>query len=119
MSRPITKTYNAATTGTISGNTITGGFPILMNYNNTSVGIGFACIVTGTVNYTVYHTYDNAGDPSIVPAWLPHGTSNMIAATTTQESNFVLPIAALQIIINSGATGTDNVRLSLCEQGVI
>lgn len=117
--RPIVKTINAANTGAVSGTTITGGIPVLLNFNNVAIGIGFVTEVTGTVNYTVYHTYDDVSDSTITPVWLPHGVSNMVAATTTQESNFVIPISAMQVIINSGGTGTDKVRLVLLQQGII
>lgn len=114
--KPITQTITPANTGAISGTTITGGTPILLNFNNVSVGIGFVCIVTGTVNYTVYHAYDNISDPTITPTWLPHGISNMVGATSTQESNFVLPVAGMQVIINSG---TGSVKLIALQQGII
>ena len=99
--RPISQTITLANSGAISGTTITGGVPVLLNFNNVSVGIGFACIVTGTVNYTVYHTYSDLGDSSITPTWLPHGVSNMVAATSTQESNFVLPVDRKSTRLNS------------------
>jgi len=114
--RPINQVLNTASTGAISGTTITGGTPILLNYNNVSIGIGFACIVTGTVNYTVYHTYDDVSNTSITPVWLPHGVSNMVAATTTQESNFVIPVAAMQVILNSG---DGSVRIVVLQEGII
>lgn len=114
--RPISKTYTLATSGTVSGTTITGGTPMMINFNTPCVGIGFSCAVTGTVNYTVYHTFSDLNDSSITPVWFAHGVSNMVAATTTQESNFVLPITAMQVIINSGA---GSVRVDTLQQGVL
>lgn len=101
--------------GTVSGNTITGGQNVPLNFENTAVGIGFACEVTGTVNYTVYHTYDNILDPAVTPVWFAHGIANMVAATTTQESNFVIPVAAMQVIMNSGS---GSIRLVVLQQGI-
>lgn len=101
--------------GTISGTTITGGQNIPLNFENTAVGIGFVCEVTGTVNYSVYHTYDNVLDPTVTPVWLPHGISNMIAATTTQESNFVIPVSAMQVIMNSGS---GSIKTVVLQQGI-
>lgn len=106
----------ATSSGTISGTTITGGQNLPLNFENTAVGVGFVCVVTGTVNYTVYHTYDNILDPAITPVWLPHGVSNMVAATSTQESNFVIPVAAMQIIQNSG---TGSIKTTVLQQGII
>ena len=106
----------STSSGTISSGTITGGQPVPLNFNNVAVGIGFVVEVTGTVNYTMYHTYDDVYDSSVTPVWLQHGVSNMVNASTTQESNFVIPVAACQIIINSG---TGSVKLVLLQQGII
>lgn len=114
--RRIVQVINSATTGTISGTTITGGTPIPLNFNNVSVGIGFVCEVTGTVNYTVYHTYDDIYDSTVTKVWLPHGVTNMVGATTTQESNFVIPIAAMQVILNSGS---GSINLVVLQEGII
>lgn len=94
------------------------GTQVPLNMNNTSVGVGIVCIVTGTVNYSVEHTYDNVLDPALVSGatWLPHGVANMTGATTTQESNFVIPIAALRVTINSGG---GSVKLIVTEQGIV
>lgn len=106
----------ATSSGTISGTTVTGGQNIPLNFENTAVGVGFVCVVTGTVNYTIYHTYDNVLDPAVTPVWLPHGVTNMVAATSTQESNFVIPVAAMQVIIN---TGSGSVKTTVLQQGII
>lgn len=114
--KQIIQTITLANSGSISGTTITGGTPVLLNSNNTSVGIGFVCVVTGTVNYTVYHSYDNLSDTTNTPTWLPHGNGNLVAATTTQEGNFVIPMGGIQVIINSG---NGSVKLIVLQQGII
>ena|SRR5579859_6115976 len=99
--------------------TVTSGnspFVIPLNYDNVDVGINFGTFVTGTVNYTVNHTYSNVLDPLVTPRWYPHGTSNMVNATTSQESNFVGGIAAMQIVINSGV---GSVEVTVDQQGII
>lgn len=95
--------------------TVGAGPTIPLNFNNSNVGVGFACVVTGTVNYTVNHTYDDVYSTTTNPTWLPHGVSNLINATTTQESNFVIPVAAMQLVINSG---TGSVTITILEQGI-
>ncbi len=85
-----------------------------LDFTTTAVGIGFVCKVSGTVNYSVEHTYDNVLDPAVSPTWLPHGVSNMTNATTTQESNFVIPVSGMRVVINSGG-GT--VTLVVLNQG--
>lgn len=114
--RRIVQNINSTTTGSITGTTITGGPSIPLNYDNVVIGVGFICEVTGTVNYTVYHTYDDIFDSTVTPVWLPHGISNMVNATTTQESNFVIPVAAMQVILNSGS---GSVKVVALQQGII
>lgn len=114
--RRIVQTINSTTTGSISGTTITNGRLVVLNFNNTAVGIGLVAEATGTVNYTLYHTYDDIFNPAITPVWLPHGVANMVGATTTQESNFVIPISACQLILNSGS---GSINFVVLEQGII
>ena len=104
--QPTSIVFNAANSGEI----------VPLNYDNVSVGIAFGCTVTGTVNYTVNHTYTNVFNPALTPKWWAHGVSNMVNATTSQESNFVLPVAAMQIVINSGS---GSVLLELIQEGII
>ena len=104
--RRIVVNYTSANSGQV----------IPLNYDNIAIGIGFVCEVTGTVNYTVNHTYDDIYNAAITPVWLPHGVANMVGATTTQESNFVIPVAAMQVVINSG---TGSVNLVALQQGII
>lgn len=120
---------NTANTGTATQIGSTGGYtltpgtagtagaPILTNVNNVAVGIGVAAYATGTVNYTLYHTYDDI--QNVVAAnliWFQHGVSNMVAATTSQETNFVMPISAMQFILNSGS---GSVATRVNQQGII
>jgi len=114
--RRVVQLINTASTGAISGTTITGGTPIPLNFNNVAVGIGLVAEVTGTVNYTLYHTYDDVFNSSITPVWLPHSVANMVGATSTQESNFVIPVSACQLILNSGS---GSINFVLLQQGII
>jgi hypothetical protein len=62
--------------------------------------VGFGVVVTGTVNYTVQHTFDN---PQTVasPTWFSHPT--VAAQTTSQDGNYAFPVAAIKVLVNSGA----------------
>jgi hypothetical protein len=114
--RRMSQTINAGNTGTISGTTITGGAMLPLNFNNVATGIGVVAEVTGTVNYTLYHTYDDIYNSAITPVWLVHGVSNMVNATSTQESNFVIPVSACQLILNSGS---GSINFVVLQQGII
>lgn len=66
---------------------------------NTSV----ACVVAGTVNYTVQHTHDDIFDPVIAlnPTAIDHAF--LAAQTATADGNYAFPIRAIRVLVNSGA----------------
>ena len=84
----------AAQAGTGSSNVL-----VMDTYIN-PFNVGFGVVVTGTVNYTVQHTFDN---PQTVasPTWFSHPT--VAAATTSQDGNYAFPVAAIKVLVNSGA----------------
>ncbi len=63
-------------------------------YDTEDIRISYAVIVTGTVNYTVQHSldginfFDNADNTS---------------KTTSNDGNYVFPVRAVRVKINSGA----------------
>lgn len=62
--------------------------------------VGFGVVVTGTVNYTVQHTFDNP-QTTASPTFFSHPT--VAAATTSQDGNYAFPVAAIKVLVNSGA----------------
>ena len=62
--------------------------------------VGFGVVVSGTVNYTVQHTFDN---PQTVasPTWFDHPT--VAAKTANQDGNYAFPVAAIRVTVNSGS----------------
>jgi hypothetical protein len=73
---------------------------IPMNLNTNPFNVGFGVVVTGTVNYTVQHTFDNPWDAPTT-TWFSHPT--VAAATTSQDGNYAFPVAAIKVLVNSGA----------------
>jgi hypothetical protein len=62
--------------------------------------VGFGVVVTGTVNYTVQHTFDNPQtNPN--PTFFSHPTVNSLAVN--QDGNYAFPVAAIKVLVNSGA----------------
>lgn len=90
-------------------------FPL--DFSNVDFNIGGAFIVTGTVNYTVDHTYDNVLDPKLVASavWFPEA-AGLTGATTSQEGHWTIPISGLRVTVNSGS---GSVRTVLLQQGII
>lgn len=69
----------------------------VVNTNSTLVNIGIAVVVSGTVNYTVQHTYDS---PAGFTTWF--NDANLAGKTATAETSINFPITGLQLIVNSG-----------------
>jgi archaellum component FlaF (FlaF/FlaG flagellin family) len=85
--------------------------PFVMNTNTTPFNVGFGVIVTGTVDYTVQHTFD---DPAVgFTTWFPHPT--IAAQATNKDGNYAFPVTAIRITVNSGG-GT--VTFKLIQAGI-
>jgi len=86
--------------------------PIVTNLNTTPVNIGFGVVVTGTVNYTVQHSYDGPFSSTGLVTWFP---SSLAAQTANGSGSYLSPVTAVQLVVNSG-TGT--AVLSLSQAGI-
>jgi hypothetical protein len=74
-----------------------------MNLNTSPFNIGFAVIVSGTVNYTVQHTFDDVYSPAFnagTATWLPHPTIAGQAANA--DGNYAFPVTGIRLLVNSG-----------------
>ena len=79
---------------------------LVMNTNVTPFNVGFGVIVTGTVDYTVQHTFD---DPAVgFTTWFSHPT--VAAETTNQDGNYAFPVTGIKLLVNSG-DGTATLKL--------
>lgn len=74
---------------------------IVVDTNISPVNIGFAVVVTGTVNYSVQVTYD---DPAVgFTTWFDDAT--ITSKTGNEDSSISFPITGIKVLVNSG-TGT-------------
>ena len=73
----------------------------MVDENMIPMNIGFGCVVNGTVNYTIEHTFDDLRDSTITPTWFPHPF--IAAQTTSKDGNYTIPITAYRINIASGS----------------
>jgi hypothetical protein len=78
---------------------------LVMNTNISPFNVGFGVKVTGTVNYTVQHTFD---DPAVgFTTWYSHPT--IAAKTDNQDGNYAFPVTGIKVLMNSGdGTATMN-----------
>lgn len=77
----------------------TGSSPALvMNTNISPFNVGFGVTVTGTVNYTVQHTFD---DPAVgFSTWFSHPT--IASKADNQDGNYAFPVTGIKVLVNSG-----------------
>ena len=83
----------ATKTGTGSSNVLP------MDLYISPFNVGFGVVATGTVTYTVQHTFDN---PQTVasPVWFPHPT--IAAKSDNQDGNYAFPVAAIKVLVTAG-----------------
>ena len=76
---------------------------------------GLSVIVTGTVNYTMNYTYEDPNNPIVAggspTAW---PLTALSAKAANAEGNILFPIAAVQLVINSG---TGSATLVMVQSG--
>lgn len=96
---------------TVSQTGVGSSTPIVMNTNISPFNVGFGVIATGTVDYTIQHTFD---DPATgFSTWFSHPT--IAAQTANADGNYAFPVTGIKVLVNSGA-GT--AQLKLVQAGV-
>ena len=78
--------------------------------------VGFGVVITGTVSYSIQHTFDN---PQTVasPTWFYHPSSpSATPATAGFDGNYAFPVAAIRVLANN--TNTANITLTVIQAGV-
>lgn len=106
--RTVTSVTVSATTGAdtfdigYSGVMVGPTFPLNWRQRNFQVSLGVA--ITGTINYTVQHTFDqlSAAAPSTA-TWWPH--SSLVSKTASSDGNYAFPVTATRLLINSITAG--------------
>jgi hypothetical protein len=87
-----------------------------MNLNTSPFNVGFGVTVSGTVNYTVQHTFDDVYSATFNPStatWFDHPTVASLAANA--DGNYAFPVTAIRLLVNSGG-GT--ATLALLQAGI-
>jgi hypothetical protein len=91
---------------TVSKTGVGSSSSLVMNTNISPFNVGFGVIVSGTVNYTVQHTFD---DPAVgFSTWFSHPTIS--SETTNQDGNYAFPVTGIKLLVNSG-DGTATLKL--------
>lgn len=104
--RPVTVSQTGAGSSTV----------VVPDYMLNPFNIGVAVKVTGTVTYTVEHTFDDVFSATFTPAsatWFPHTT--LAAQTASAVSNYAFAVRGIRVTVTAGS-GT--AALTLVQSGV-
>jgi hypothetical protein len=80
--------------------------PIVMDTNKNPFNVGFGVVKTGTVDFTVQHTFDNPF--GTITTWFNHPT--VAAQIANADGNYAFPVTAIRLTMNSG-DGTATLKL--------
>jgi len=84
---------------------------LVISTNVSPVNIGFAVVVTGTVNYSVQITYD---DPGVgFTTWFNDTT--ITSKTGNEYGSINFPITGMKVLVNSG---TGSVTMNVVQAGI-
>lgn len=85
--------------------------PLVMNTNTNPFNVGFGVIVSGVVDYTVQHTFD---DPAVgFTTWFNHPT--IAGQSASADGNYAFPVTGIRLTVNSGA---GSATLKLIQAGI-
>lgn len=87
---------------------VANGATIPVNNESIAFGVGFGVVVTGTITYTVQHTFDDIYNPAVTPTWFNHAYVN--AQTANADGNYAYPVAAIRLISTAG-TGSATITV--------
>ena len=73
----------------------------VLDHYQSPFNIGIGVVVTGTVNYTIQHTYSDVFDSAVTPVWFDHPT--LVNSTTNKDGSYAFPVRAVKVLVNSGA----------------
>ena len=96
---------------TVSKTGVGSSSSLVMNTNISPFNVGFGVIVSGTVDYTVQHTFDDPA--SGFSTWFSHPTIS--GETTNQDGNYAFPVTGIKLLVNSG---DGSATLNLIQAGI-
>jgi len=98
---------------TLSVSGVANGATCPMNTHTSPFNVGFGVTVSGTITYSVQHTFDNVFDATVTPTWFNHPTVNGLSAQA--DGNYAFPVSAIRII---GTAGSGTATMHLIQAGI-
>lgn len=79
---------------------------LVMNTNTSPFNVGFGVVVSGTVTYSVQHTFD---DPATgFSTWFSHPT--VAGESANADGNYAFPVTGVKLLVTAGS-GTATMNL--------
>ena len=79
---------------------------VVMNTNISPFNVGFGVTVSGTVDYTVQHSFDDPAGTISTSVSHPTVAGEVAAA----DGNYAFPVTAIKLLVNSGS-GTATLKI--------
>lgn len=77
----------------------------LLNWRQTNFQVSLGLSLSGTINVTVQHTFDNVRDVATSDwTWWPH--TSLVTKTSSADGNYAFPVTATRILVNSTSGGS-------------
>jgi hypothetical protein len=73
-----------------------------MDRKQNPFNVGFAVVVSGTLTYSVEHTFDDILGGATA-TWFPH--SSIAAQTTSKDGNYAFPVTAIRLNVTAYTSG--------------
>jgi len=83
---------------------------IPLDYKQSPFNVGFGVLATGTVTYTLEHTFDDIFDTTVTPTVFAHST--VAGQTANANSNYAFPVRAVRVTVTAG---TGEAKLTLLQ----
>jgi len=86
-----------------------GNSPVIpMDFRAQNFNVGIGVVVSGTVTYTVQHTFDDVYNTAVTPTWFNNATLASLSANA--DGNYAFPVRAVRLNVSAG-TGTATMTL--------
>jgi hypothetical protein len=115
----VTPVQNTTSTVTVGTNGVASTRPIFLDewaFGPTAIQVN----VSGTANATVRQSLDDPNSVGFANVnWVNHPDTNLVNLTSTVQGNYAYLPKIVQLLLNSGATGTSSVTIRVSQSAAV
>lgn len=92
---------------TVIASGVSASNPVILDYRFTPFNVSVAVKTSGTITYTVQHTFDDPFGPNGLSSatWFDNDDPALVGATSNQAGNYAFPVRAIRVN-NTAGTGS-------------